>query len=133
MTQYRTSIVVVVAVFAVTSVLGAPVRPSAGIERGHIFAREHCATCHAIERSGASPYAPAPPFRTLHERYDVDGLAEALVEGIVVGHTGPRQMPRFVISPSEADDLISYLKSLESPLAPRRAPAVPKNGANVSR
>ena len=85
------------------------------IERGRAFAQRHCATCHAIGRTGLSPYKPAPPFRTLHERYDVEGLAEALAEGIVVGHTGVRQMPQFVLSPAEIDDLLAYLKSLESP------------------
>ena len=83
------------------------------VERGHDFARLHCATCHAVEKKGGSPYGPAPAFRTLHEKYDVEGLAEALAEGIVVGHDGPRQMPEFVLQPDEIDDLIAYLKSLE--------------------
>jgi cytochrome c len=84
------------------------------VERGHDFARLHCATCHNVERTGGSPYGPSPPFRTLHEKYDVEGLAEALAEGIVVGHDdGPRQMPEFVLEPDEIDDLIAYLKSLE--------------------
>jgi mono/diheme cytochrome c family protein len=84
------------------------------VERGRAFAQRHCATCHAIGRTGSSPYAPAPPFRTLHERYDVEALAEALAEGIVVGHGGARQMPQFVLSPAEIDDLLAYLKSLET-------------------
>ena len=83
------------------------------IARGHAFVLEHCSLCHAVERTGVSSYAPAPPFRTLHERYDVEGLAEAFAEGIVVPHAGPRQMPQFMLSPAEIDDLISYLKSLE--------------------
>ena len=84
------------------------------IQRGRAFAQRHCSTCHAIGPSGASPYDPAPPFRTLHERYDVEALAEALAEGIVVGHGGARQMPQFVLSPTEIDDLLAYLKSLET-------------------
>ena len=84
------------------------------IERGRAFAQRHCATCHAIGPTGSSPYEPAPPFRTLHERYDVEALAEALAEGIIVGHGGARQMPQFVLSPTEIDDLLAYLKSLES-------------------
>jgi len=80
------------------------------VTSGRAFAQAHCATCHAIGPTGVSPYAPAPPFRTLHERYNVENLAEALAEGIVVGHTGERQMPEFVLS-----DLIAYLKSLEQP------------------
>jgi cytochrome c len=83
------------------------------IVRGHAFVLEHCSLCHAVERTGVSSYAPAPPFRTLHERYDVEGLAEAFAEGVVVPHAGPRQMPQFMLSPAEIDDLIAYLKSLE--------------------
>ena len=84
------------------------------IERGRALAERNCATCHAVGRTGSSPYEPAPPFRTLHERYDVEALAEALAEGIVVGHGGARQMPRFVLTPPQIDDLLAYLKSLET-------------------
>ena len=85
------------------------------VKRGQAFAEEHCATCHAVGRGGSSPYAPAPPFRTLHLKYDVADLAEAFAEGIIVSHNGPRQMPQFMLSPGEIDDLIAYLKSLELP------------------
>ena len=88
---------------------------STEIERGRTFAERNCATCHAIGRTGTSPYAPAPPFRTLHERYDVEAIAEALAEGIVVGHQGARQMPEFRLEPTQIDDLLAYLKSLEFP------------------
>ena len=84
-------------------------------KRGLIFAEENCATCHAVGRGGRSPYTPAPPFRNLHLKYDVSGLAEAFAEGIIVAHNGPRQMPRFVLSPGDIDDLIAYLQSLEIP------------------
>ena len=86
-------------------------------KRGQVLAELNCATCHAVGRDGRSPYAPAPPFRTLHDKYDVSGLAEALAEGIVVGHTGPRPMPRFVLDPDQINDFIAYLKSLEFPAA----------------
>jgi mono/diheme cytochrome c family protein len=83
------------------------------VRRGEIFAQRNCATCHAIGRAGASAYDPAPPFRDLHKRYPVEMLEEALAEGIVVGHTGRRQMPEFRLMPDEIEDLIAYLKSLE--------------------
>jgi cytochrome c len=81
--------------------------------RGEFYARENCSTCHAVGPVGLSPYPLAPPFRSLSKKYDVEGLAEALAEGIVVGNTGVRQMPMFVLSVDEIDDLIAYLKSLE--------------------
>lgn len=82
-------------------------------DRGRLYAQTHCSACHAIGRAGASPYAGAPPFRTLHMRYPVENLAEALAEGISVSHRGPRLMPEFTLAPSEIDDFLLYLKSLE--------------------
>lgn len=110
----RTSIALVVGMLC-GQVCAADVSTSGGVARGHTFVIQHCSLCHAVERTGASSYRPAPPFRTLHERYDVEGLAEAFAEGVVVSHQGPRQMPQFMLSPSEIDDLIAYLKSLERP------------------
>jgi cytochrome c len=79
-------------------------------QRGKAYARSHCARCHAIERTGQSPFSPAPPFRTLHERYPIETLGEALAEGINTGHPA---MPEFRLDPDEIHDLLSYLKTLE--------------------
>jgi mono/diheme cytochrome c family protein len=84
------------------------------VARGREFVKEHCSSCHAVGRTGRSPYRPAPPLRTLNDKYDVEGLAEAFAEGIIVGHKGEKQMPEFVLQPNEIDDLIAYLKSLKS-------------------
>ena len=81
--------------------------------RGQALAEARCSGCHAVGATGDSPYPAAPPLRTLHMKYDVEGLAEAFAEGILVGHRGPRQMPEFVLTPEEIDDLIAYLKSFE--------------------
>jgi mono/diheme cytochrome c family protein len=112
--------------FAGLSTVFAPAEAAGDASRGHMLAELNCATCHAIGRGGRSPYAPAPPFRTLHLKYDVSGLAEAFAEGIVVMHNGPRQMPKFVLEPDQIDDLIAYLKSLEDPVAPGGAPLKPR-------
>jgi len=101
--------------------LAAPADAAGDRARGESFAKENCSTCHAVGTAGVSPYPLAPPFRTLHERYDVEGLAEALAEGIGVGNTGERQMPMFVLSVDEIEDLIAYLKALE-PERPGQAP-----------
>jgi mono/diheme cytochrome c family protein len=90
----------------------APYPEPGDIAKGRAFAEAHCSRCHAIGPTGTSPYAPAPPFRTLHLKYDVEGLAEAFAEGILVGHKGEKQMPEFVMTPDEIDDLLAYLKSL---------------------
>jgi cytochrome c len=91
----------------------APFPEPGSVGKGRIFAQTHCSSCHAVGPKGESPYAPAPPFRTLHDKYDVEGLAEAFAEGILVGHKGEKQMPEFVMTADEIDDLIAYLKSLE--------------------
>ncbi|CAL78982.1 conserved hypothetical protein; putative cytochrome c [Bradyrhizobium sp. ORS 278] len=79
-------------------------------QRGRVYAKTHCARCHAISRTGESPFKPAPPFRTLHLHYPIETLGEALAEGIVTGHPA---MPQFELTPPEINDLLSYLKSLE--------------------
>jgi len=94
------------------AVVAWPAEAAGNRARGEFLARENCSTCHAVGPVGVSPYPLAPPFRTLPQKYDVEGLAEALAEGIVVGNTGARQMPMFVLSTDEIDDLIAYLKSL---------------------
>ncbi|GEO99578.1 c-type cytochrome [Methylobacterium haplocladii] len=78
--------------------------------RGETIALTNCARCHAVGRVGASPLREAPPFRTLHERYLVGDLSEALAEGITTGHP---TMPEFRLDPDEAENLIVYLRTLE--------------------
>ncbi|MDX3971436.1 MAG: cytochrome c [Bradyrhizobium sp.] len=79
-------------------------------QRGKAFARANCARCHAIDRVSRSPVEIAPPLRTLHRRYPIDSLGEALAEGIYTGHA---DMPVFELNPDQIHDLLSYLKTLE--------------------
>ncbi|WP_144183258.1 c-type cytochrome [Elioraea rosea] len=79
-------------------------------ERGRAFAESNCASCHAIGPTGASRLAAAPPFRTLHQRYPVEQLAEALAEGITTGHDA---MPEFRLDPPQIDDFLAYLRTLQ--------------------
>jgi mono/diheme cytochrome c family protein len=46
--------------------------------RGFTLAKANCAKCHAIGNAGESPLRGAPAFRTLHQRYPVEDLAESL-------------------------------------------------------
>lgn len=90
--------------------LGSVSAQAQSVRRGAEFARANCARCHSIERSGQSPFSPAPPFRTLHQKYPVESLEEALGEGIFTGHPA---MPEFELTPREIGDFIAFLKSLE--------------------
>jgi mono/diheme cytochrome c family protein len=83
---------------------------AANIDHGRRLLSTHCARCHAIDKVSASPLAIAPPFRTLHERYPVETLEEALAEGIVTGHPS---MPEFRFDGDEVGDIIAFLKTLK--------------------
>ena len=80
------------------------------VRRGKAFARANCSQCHSIDRTGRSRRADAPPFRTLHNRYPVETLEDALGEGLSTGHP---KMPEFRLDPDEVGDFINFLKSLE--------------------
>ena len=80
------------------------------VERGRTFVRANCSMCHSIDKVTPSPLPIAPPFRTLHERYPVETLEEALAEGIITGHPN---MPEFRLDPDQVGDVIAFLKTLE--------------------
>jgi len=79
-------------------------------QRGRTFALNNCARCHSIDKVSPSPLKIAPPFRTLHNRYPIETIAEALAEGIQTGHP---TMPEFQLDPDQIHDLLAYLKTLE--------------------
>ena len=79
-------------------------------QRGLTFVTANCIQCHAVDRVSPSPLGIAPPFRTLHTKYPVENLAEALAEGIMTGHP---TMPQFRLDPGQIGDVIAYLKTLE--------------------
>ncbi len=78
-------------------------------DRGAILVRQQCAGCHAVERSGDSPLAAAPPFRDMGVLYPVRDLQEAFAEGLVTAHPA---MPAFELQPTEIADVIAYLESV---------------------
>ena len=58
---------------------------------------------------GASPHPAAPPFRTLSRKYKIEGLAEALAEGLSTGHPDME----FVFAAEDVGAIIDYLKSIQ--------------------
>jgi len=81
------------------------------IARGKVIVTRNCAACHAVGMSGDSPNPAAPQLRRLHERYDVEALAEGLAEGLTVGH-GP--MPEWTFPPEDVTAIVAYLKSIQT-------------------
>ncbi|MCP3468033.1 cytochrome c [Bradyrhizobium sp. CCGUVB23] len=78
--------------------------------QGRRLALLYCAKCHATDKVSPSPLKIAPPFRTLHERYLIEMLQEALAEGIVTGHPA---MPEFRFDSDQVGDFMAFLKTLE--------------------
>jgi cytochrome c len=95
---------------AVVAAITVNVATAQSVQRGLTIARANCARCHSIDKFSESSLKIAPPFRTLHLRYPVETLQEALAEGIVTGHP---TMPEFRLDPDQIGDLIAFLKSLE--------------------
>lgn len=79
--------------------------------RGRQLVEKNCGMCHAVGREGASPFSAAPPFRDLGRRYSPDDLAEALAEGIITRHPA---MPEFRFTPPEVNDIILYMRSIQT-------------------
>jgi len=97
--------------FALVAAAGA-VEGAATLQRGELLVTRDCSRCHAVGRSGTSPHPQAPQFRTLHERYAIESLEEALAEGIVSGHP---DMPEFRFTGNDVGAIVAYLKSIQEP------------------
>ena len=82
----------------------------ADLAYGRELVEANCARCHAVGLDDESAHPEAPAFRTLSERYPLDALEEAFVEGITTGHP---DMPEFVASPEQIGAIISYLDTLQ--------------------
>ena len=97
--------------------LGCATVPTAGSppEAGHRLVQTRCAGCHAVEASGASRRADAPPLRDLYKRYPIEGLRSAFLAGVHVGH---RDMPTFKMQTHEVDAVLAYLKTIDPCVQP---------------
>ncbi|MEQ1695780.1 MAG: cytochrome c [Hyphomicrobiaceae bacterium] len=82
------------------------------IDEGRALLETNCSSCHATAKTGASPLAKAPQFRTLKQKYPLENLGEALAEGIMTGHPA---MPQFVFNPAQIESILSYLDSISEP------------------
>ena len=107
--QFRSAVVTGVLGLLVAS-FGTDPSQASSPAQGKRLALTYCAKCHSIDKVTPSPLKIAPAFRTLHERYPVETLQEALAEGIVTGHP---TMPEFRFDADQVGDFIAYLKTLE--------------------
>ena len=80
------------------------------VAQGRALVVRNCGMCHAVGKTGKSRNPEAPPFRELHQRYDVEMIGEALAEGILTGHPA---MPEFRFEPPEVISIIRYLRAIQ--------------------
>ena len=93
--------------------LSGPGLAQSASQRGAALVKQHCAACHAIGASGASPNDKAPPLREIARKYKVEDLEEAFAEGVMVSHQAT-EMPPFTFDPPQIAALTAYLRSLKT-------------------
>ncbi|WP_374442021.1 cytochrome c [Stella sp.] len=89
-----------------------PAAADGNVKAGAEFARRHCAGCHAIAGSGPSPNPSAPPFRGITRNWPAEAVAEALAEGIRIGHNA-KPMIDLELSIEEIADLVAYIGQVQ--------------------
>jgi mono/diheme cytochrome c family protein len=91
-----------------------------GRQRGKALLQTLCARCHAVGKTGRSPHADAPPFRSFGDDklYDND-FAERLQDGLSSIHP---DMPTFHFSREDAQSAVNYLRSIQQHGKPRGLP-----------
>jgi len=80
--------------------------------RGHAYARAHCAECHGVEttRDDFSPNVDAPDFAVVA---NTPGMTERAV-GVWLQTPHP-SMPNLMIAADDRGDLAAYIMSLKTP------------------
>ena len=77
-------------------------------QSGAMFAREVCASCHAVEKGNMrSPVAEAPSFSTIAA---VPGMTAAALRSSL--NSSHRSMPNLILPPDEARNIVAYILSL---------------------
>jgi mono/diheme cytochrome c family protein len=77
--------------------------------KGAAYAQKVCAQCHAIRRGdNFSPNALAPSFERIANTSGMTGISLAATL-----HSSHENMPNFVLSLGERDNIIAYILSLK--------------------
>lgn len=80
-----------------------------GYGKGLRLTEANCMRCHAIGESGASPFAPAPPFREVSKNYTQEELVDGFMEGLAVRH---QAMPDWDMTMDQAEAIAAYIMAL---------------------
>ncbi|MGD9503161.1 MAG: cytochrome c [Methyloceanibacter sp.] len=76
---------------------------------GRAILAAHCGRCHALDATGTSPLAQAPPLREVYLKYPIDQLEEGFAEGMGSRH---RDMPQIPFSSEQVAAILAYLGSV---------------------
>jgi mono/diheme cytochrome c family protein len=82
------------------------------IARGQALTTKLCAECHAVGRTGASPDAGAPTFRSIDDHTDLDAFMVRLRTGQPGTHP---DRPGFHFSRDDGEAVVTYLRSIQGP------------------
>jgi mono/diheme cytochrome c family protein len=83
--------------------------PSNVSARGKAILQDKCGRCHAVEATGRSPLAQAPPFRNIYARHSPRDLQERFSEGLASRH---KDMPQIPFSDEDVHAILTYLYTL---------------------
>ena len=97
---------------SVVTAAGSTAAAQDAIDRGRGLVTKLCGDCHAVGRTGASPHAGAPTFRSLDDRMDLDAFMDRLRAGLQSTHA---DMPSFRFSRDDARAVVAYLRSIQGP------------------
>ena len=89
---------------------GVAARAQDPVAHGRAIAKEFCAKCHAIGKTGKSPHEEAPPFRKFGQILDLDNFPGAQMHGLSSNHP---DMPQFDLTTQDARDLRDYLRTVQ--------------------
>jgi len=84
---------------------------SAQITEGKALVAENCLECHSLSAANASPHELAPALNKVLENYNPNSLTDDFREGVHVGHP---DMPDFDFGVKGTDEIIAYLKDIQS-------------------
>jgi mono/diheme cytochrome c family protein len=79
---------------------------------GRALLEKNCGRCHAIDRSGRSPLAQAPPLREIYRQRPDERLEFEFAEGMGSRHPG---MPQIQFSSEEIAAILTYLGGIADP------------------
>jgi mono/diheme cytochrome c family protein len=92
----------------VVSISSAEVQQVGNAATGAVYAKEVCAQCHAIDRTGTSPEPTAPPFREVANTPGMTGTA--LRVWLSTSHP---TMPNIVLERHDMENVIAFILSLK--------------------